>query len=173
MIIFLDFDDTLFNTAVFKKHLEEKGVLNDKEGALSFAEKEDLSLFLFEDTTDFLKNYLRERLILITFGDRTFQRTKVVSSKINLYFEEMIFTGDSMKSVFLKEWFEKNKSKSNEKAFFLDDRIDWLHEAKEASPNLVPVRIRRGNAQHSSEENLYGYSEVRDLKEFAQLLSSF
>ncbi|MEK7179273.1 MAG: hypothetical protein AAB727_03410 [Patescibacteria group bacterium] len=171
MTLFLDFDYTLFDTVKFKGFLKENGILNDIAGFSGAAFQKDISGFLFPDTVDFLKGHDSHRLILITFGEEAFQRAKVSSSGITSYFDDMLFTGDVLKSVVLKEWFSNNDSRTP--AVLLDDRMAWLYDAKRANPALIPVRMRREGAPYADEEGRDGYAEVRDLKEFARMVAAF
>ena len=172
MILLLDFDSTLFDTALYKKETGIEGIPYKEDpslfwNALSF--NKDLSRFLFTDTRDFLTSHHHYRRVLVTFGDKVYQKTKVTQSGILHLFEDTIFTGDEMKGGIIKRAFPE----TGEKIFFLDDDVEQLQSMRTACPYVVSVRMRRKNVVYNSTIEQKDFPEVSDLKEFAQLLKSF
>ncbi len=173
MILFLDFDSTLFYTEQYKKEVNLEGIRYLENQALFWDallhHTEDLSRFLFTDTLDFLKNHSHHRLVLLTFGDKAYQKAKVTKSGILHLFDDAVFTGDEMKGVIIKKMFPNIQ----EKMFFLDDDVAQLMDMKTYCPAVTSVRMRRSDVVYNSEIEQKDFPEVSDLKEFAQLLASF
>ena len=79
MVIYVDFDHTLFNTTAFVRKMEE--VTNKKISdidiksipEISEKNKIDLKEFLYEDSIPFLEKYKDYNLVLLTKGNYEYQ----------------------------------------------------------------------------------------------------
>ncbi len=174
MILFLDFDGTLFHTEAFKKKTgtEHISCVEKAEHCLDLLSRNSNSYvekFLFADTVDFLKNHKHTRLILLTFGNKEYQKAKVMKSGILHFFKNQIFVENELKGDTVKRMFPDTR----ETMFFLDDDIVQLHSMKERCPHVNVVRMRRVEITSGSDIKQNDFSEVSNLKEFAQLLASF
>ncbi|MBI2108849.1 MAG: hypothetical protein HYT93_01525 [Parcubacteria group bacterium] len=172
MRILLDFDWTLFNTEQYKKEmgLENISCVEHSNRCLKILKEHGKAgMFLFPDTVDFLKNHSQHRLILVTFGDKKYQKAKVQQSGILNLFSESIFTGTEMKGDIIKRIFKH----AEEKIIFLDDDFAQLQNMKKQCPHIVGIRMRRKEMKYGSDIKQTEFPEVSNLNEFAQLLASF
>ncbi len=141
MIIILDFDETIFNTADFRgEHI------TDAPYPTSF-EKDELKKFIFPDVWDFFEKAKgKHRIFLATFGDEVFQRAKVEASGTAHFFEEMIFTGGEMKGSVLAQKFPD----TNEPTVFVDDDPFQLASVQDLAPHIQTVQILRNGKSGES-----------------------
>ena len=172
MILLLDFDGTLFRTKKYKKETGTANISCVERSDYCFkilVEHGEADAFLFPDTVDFLKNYAQHHPVLLTFGDKEYQKAKVSQSGIFHLFTDAIFTGTEMKGDVIKRMFPSTE----EKMVFLDDDFAQLQNMKARCPNVVGIRMRRKEMVYGSDIIQTEFPQVSDLNEFAQLLTSF
>ncbi len=139
MVIYVDFDHTLFNTTAFVRKMEE--VTNKKISdidiksipEISEKNKIDLKEFLYEDSIPFLEKYKDYNLVLLTKGNYEYQEFKILKTNISKYFKEKIIT-------------EKEKGDLEidyQKGIFIDDNPREIESIMKNSPYLV-IRMKRG-----------------------------
>ena len=139
MVIYVDFDHTLFNTTAFVRQMEE--VTNKKISdidiksipEISEKNKIDLKEFLYEDSIPFLEKYKDYNLVLLTKGNYEYQEFKILKTNISKYFKEKIIT-------------EKEKGDLEidyQKGIFIDDNPREIESIMKNSPYLV-IRMKRG-----------------------------
>ncbi len=139
MKVYVDFDNTLFDTHSFVLKLEE--VTKKKISALDLANissiakenKIDLKKFLYQDTLNFLEKYKDLDLILLTKGDYEYQLFKVEETGIIKYFKEKIIT-------------EKSKGELNidyKNGIFIDDNPKEIESIISQNPYRI-IRMKRG-----------------------------
>lgn len=212
MKIFLDFDDTIFNTNRFKRDYlraffaygiteeeyndalsadndEIRGVLKryDPEKQIRNLEAnkgislgalrddiarflKDLERYVFDDFYHFSRCFAREDLYLLSFGDRTFQESKVRGAKVNKYFSEVIITETSKGSELWKV-LENAKHDGGEIAF-IDDRPDQLMEVRREVKNIIPIRLVREEGRYRSLKSPRCCIECRSLLEAEKILNT-
>ena len=173
MIIFLDFDDTLFNASLLKTD----SVYETKDGTVSCEDLSDnLAQFLFLDTIPFLERFKEDYLVLLSYsragttgyGNELIQRTKIERCGITSYCKEVIITGGQAKGGIIKEVISRVGGECP--VIFLDDRISWLSEAKEINSEVIPVLMRRGTGGYDNQDNEEDFYEVKNLDEFTDLI---
>ena len=139
MVIYVDFDHTLFNTTAFVRKMEE--VTNKKISdidiksipEISEKNKIDLKEFLYEDSIPFLEKYKDYNLVLLAKGNYEYQEFKILKTNISKYFKEKIIT-------------EKEKGDLEidyQKGIFIDDNPREIESIMKNSPYLV-IRMKRG-----------------------------
>ncbi len=166
MKIILDFDDTIFNTKAFKKHifevLKSEGVYNGEEiyeegkkrGELFALRSYLIKLgkeFLYEELIqyskecvskemlDFLNKYGKDNCFIVTHGDEVFQREKILySGIINMVNEVFVVAGSKMAIV------EKIAKKfQDEKVIFIDNKEEFLKDIDCATnKNLLLIHYK-------------------------------
>ncbi len=171
MILFLDFDYTLLDTARFKQFLTEHDAFEESEKRRTLVQQTDMSIFLYPDAVDFLKRHGEaDELILVTFGPVEYQKLKVEQSGIGKYFKSLEFTGDEPKDLFIKSSMEKLPA--GERAYFLDDRTEPLEALAEIRPTLTSVRMCRETGAYSLVSGAEGCPRVANLAEFEALIAA-
>lgn len=126
----IDFDDTLFDTHALKAVL-----VNKSPNDLQEAELKDL---LFSDAPAFL-HYLstaKQKLILLSFGELSFQNKKINATGIAKFFDEIIITPDS-KELALGKVLEKFESEKD--VWFVNDKIEETKKIVRHFPLVSPV----------------------------------
>ena len=120
--------------------------------------------FVYEDTIEFLK-YLKSqnnKIYLLTWGDKDFQEEKLKSSKLEPYFDKIIYAEE------LK--YTLNIDYSN--GIFIDDSIRDIEGLYNQKAKKV-YRIKRKNGKNSEKElNIKEILEFNSLKELQKYLEN-
>jgi len=126
--------------------------------------------FLYPDTIWFLKRWRKKaKLILLSYGEEKFQRDKIKASKIEKYFQKRAkITQDIDKIKPFKKLFQKK-----EKLIFIEDNPTALSEAKKIFPNVITIRINRGEGKYKREpDNPKIDFSIKNLRELDRILNS-
>lgn len=99
--------------------------------------------FIYQDFFDFISNFKKKDLILLSFGTTDFQKIKIENSGIVKYFDDIIITSRN-KADDLKEI----QKKYNENLVFIDDKAEQIDDAKKCLPQIVAIKIERINGRH-------------------------
>jgi hypothetical protein len=142
MILFIDFDSTLFAADEFIAYTAEHP---------DFAEelsRENLEApfgrFLYGDVLSFLADARAEgyTLIIVTSAiDPDMQAAKIAATGIGPYVDRVIVVTES-KGLAMKKLLEEESEIENEH-YFIDDLPMFLTEVKGWLPNIHPIRIER------------------------------
>jgi FMN phosphatase YigB (HAD superfamily) len=169
-----DFDldtviDLIFNSNKLD-HLSVKSCLSDKKKI-----KEEMNSlfcragdFVYPDFFDFINNFNKKDLILLSFGTIDFQGMKIKNSGIIPYFQEVIITGKD-KSDDLKNILIKNK---NEKIFFIDDKAEQIDNVKEKLSQIIAMKMERSQGGHINTESKLADYVVKDLNEVRNIINN-
>lgn len=124
--------------------------------------------FLYADTLPFLRKFKKKfRLIIVSYGDKKFQSEKIIGAGIKKYFWKIFITQDTGKIKPLKGFLKKN-----EKAIFVDDNPAAFSPIKKTFPQIITVRINRGEGRYREAENNANIDfAVRNLKELEKILN--
>jgi len=127
--------------------------------------------YIFPDTFKFLKGIDRHHfeVNLLSLGDPAFQRKKIFSSGLDIYFDNIYITE-------LQKWdyFRKKKLVADDEVFYLiDDRSDTIFEVKKNFPRSIALEIDRAKEDKNdpvrSGKN-YDNSKIRNFQQvFAYL----
>lgn len=123
--------------------------------------------FLYPDTIDFLKKHCKtEKLFMLSYGEEKFQNQKVDSAKINKYFQKIKITRDIGKSKPFKLFLNKK-----ELVLFVEDNPQALLEVKKAYPQIITVRIKRGEGKYvEAPDNKYIDFQIKNLQELEKII---
>jgi len=128
-IVLFDIDYTLFNTDDFKK-----SNLRD--------------YYLYEETEKVLEEVSKiATLGIFSEGELEFQKTKLIKTNIQKYFNEDHTHIVEKKDLNLELVLSKFK---DEKLYFIDDKLQILFNAKKVMPSIFTIWVKRGiyaNAQ--------------------------
>ncbi len=149
--------------------IEEKPELNLKKLKRVF--KKIISRadqFVYPDVLPVLRNLKKENeLILLSYGEKKFQKEKIENSKIIKYFNKIIITQDINKVSDLKKIL-----KEKEVGLFVEDAPNTLYEAKKVFPNLITVRIKREEGKYIKEpDNKNIDFVIRDLDGLKKIIN--
>jgi len=126
--------------------------------------------FLYSDTVWFLRKWQKKaNLVLLSYGEEKFQGDKIKDSRIEKYFYKKVkITGDIYKVKPFKKLFQKK-----EKLIFIEDNPTALSEAKKIFPNVITIRINRGEGKYKKEPtNPKIDFSIKNLKELDRILNS-
>ncbi len=134
----------------FKLIIEEKPVLNPKKLKEVFKKVINRAdQFVYPDVLPVLRNLKKEnQLILLSYGEKKFQKEKIEDSKITKYFNKIIITQDINKVSDLKKIL-----KEKEIAIFVEDNPYAILEVKKSFPKIITIRINRGEGKYAKEKN--------------------
>jgi N-acetylglucosamine kinase-like BadF-type ATPase/FMN phosphatase YigB (HAD superfamily) len=123
--------------------------------------------FLYNDVSAFLKKWSKEAdLILLSYGEDNFQKLKIENSGIKKYFKKIIVTKDIDKTKPFKKLFSENK-----KIVFVEDNPQALLKTKASFPQIMTVRINRGEGKYCQKPNHRRIDfSIKNLKELNKIL---
>ena len=120
---------------LIEKNVVDKSILIDIGKIFNKAED-----YLYQDALLFLEKVkTNNKLVLLTYGNHTYQERKINSSKIQDYFNEIIITDESKASLEL----------DYHNGIFIDDNTDVLDELLSRKPYKL-IRIKRVNNPRSN-----------------------
>lgn len=124
----IDFDDTLFDTHALKKILAQSRQPEEKE----------LKELLFSDASSFLHflKTVNQKIILLSFGEFSFQSKKINATGIAKFFDEIVITPDN-KELALEKILKQFDDETG--VWFLNDKIEETRKILEHFPKLKPI----------------------------------
>jgi FMN phosphatase YigB (HAD superfamily) len=132
--------------------------------------------FLYPDVRPFLSKVKNKfNLVLLSYGEDEFQREKIAKSNITNFFQKIFTTSDINKvSTFKKIVVSKSGSDLKEETIFIDDNPGALFEIKKQFPNVLTIRINRGEGKYTEEKNNQNIDfNVKNLKELEKILKKY
>lgn len=182
MKIFIDFDDTLFDSNKFKKYFEnifiEEGISRKKlrkaydqakekgvyslENHLSLLSQNfginkeiikeklkllfsDLSCCVYKDSWKILDQFPKKNLFILSFGQHSFQRKKIISSKVIRKVSKVIIT-QNRKIKTIHE-FVKKYDYNKEKLVFIDNRAKFLERIEKIDYKILTIQMVRNKSE--------------------------
>ena len=117
--------------------------------------------FFYSDTIGFLKEHTKkDELFMLSYGEEKFQKQKVDSAKVSKYFKKIKITRDIGKSKPFKIFLSKK-----EPILFVEDNPQALFEVKKAYPQVITVRIKRGEGKYAeAPDNEYIDFQIKNLQ---------
>lgn len=112
--------------------------------------------FLYDDAIDFLKRHQEHDLIVLSYGNKGFQREKIFATGIQDYVQEIVVVEDSKLDA-LEEW-------SGEQLISINDKGPEIDEMQNAYPDMKSIWIRRPLSKHVNKECTLAFSEQKDLQ---------
>ena len=122
--------------------------------------------FVYPDFFDFAKSFNKKDLTLLSFGEASFQRTKIKNSGVNSFFSRVIVTQKN-KIEDLEPLCEKY---SEEKIFFIDDKAEQIDEVKKIFPQIIAMKMERTRGGHIKMKSKLANYVVKDLKEVKNII---
>jgi FMN phosphatase YigB (HAD superfamily) len=127
--------------------------------------------FLYNDVLGFLKKWSKEAdSILLSYGEEKFQKNKIKASKIGKYFKKIIITRDIEKS---KPFRKVPLFREKGGIIFVEDNPRALSKTKTSFPQIITVRINRGEGKYCQKPNNPQIDfSIKNLKELEKILKS-
>lgn len=210
MKIFLDFDETLFDTQRFKKDLwdifgrigfsigeikksyeifvgagNNTGFVNSPEAHLQFMQKQqagkgdtgnrklenflsqDMSQYLYSDSINFFAGFRREDLAILSFGDDSFQRQKILKSGI-----ESLVGGVFITQVEKSGVIDQLCKENIQDVYFLDNTPVVVDEVKQSLPWVKTILVSRPEGRYHDAKTKWYDFEVQNLDEARRIINN-
>ena len=108
---------------------------------------QDLTAYVFPDVLPFIRRRREQgyTLFLLSFGEEAFQRKKVEGAGLSSFFTEILVTSEE-KGRFIEE-----RVSPRDCVWFLDDRLQFLLEAKKRVPWIHPLLVQRPEGRYDEE----------------------
>jgi predicted phosphatase len=100
--------------------------------------------YIFADAKAFLLDAQKKqhKLFLISAGDPIFQKEKIQASDISSFFEKVVITTASQKSIAINEI---KKQISGDEIVFIDDKKEAVEDIKKYHPHIKVMQMARVN----------------------------
>lgn len=125
--------------------------------------------YVFSDVEQFLLNFKKKDIYLVSYAKTKFQEDKIKSSGLARHFKRIIIS-DKMKFSALKSIIKKDKINKKEKLYFIDDRMKQINDAKKNIPALKTFFMRRKEGRYGDKRSSYCDFEIKNLKEAAKII---
>lgn len=150
----------------FEAHIKKlkKYISFDEENLRKKLEKyiSDTRKFLFADVENFIVSLKKSgySIFTLSFGDLSFQRTKIFGTGISPYIKKIIVT-DKSKAEALKN----EIGNDGNGVWFFDDKVYFIEDVKRAFPKIKTVLVQREESGRRDEPNKFCDFVVRDFSE--------
>lgn len=122
--------------------------------------------FVYPDFFIFAKNFNKNNLILLSYGNSKFQNRKIEKSQIIPFFSEIIIAPkDKIETI--KVISQKYKK---EKLFFIDDKAEQVDSVKEKFPQIITMKMERPHGKHINIKSKLANYIVKDLNEAKNII---
>ena len=125
-----------------------------------------LNVFIYPDFFDFVKNFDKKDLILLSLGTTDFQKKKIKSSQIEDFFNEIVVTYGNKAENF-KVLVEKYNS---EKMFFVEDSAVQIDSVKKEFPQIITFKMERPQGKNVETRSELADYVVKDLREVREII---
>ena len=132
LIVLLDIDDTIFNTA-------------------KFIESDFTQFELYKDVQKSLEELSQIAMLgILSQGELSFQKRKLLETNVEHYFHEKHTHIVDVKVEAFKKILHDYRGKG--KIFFIEDRLKTLSEAKKTDKSIIAIWMQRGRYAKSQKQ---------------------
>ncbi len=143
--------------------LRRRRQINQKKLNLEIdALMKNLEKYVFLDVRDFLDNFPKKDLFLLTYGHVKFQKNKIKGAGIGKYFRKTIISRDN-KADDILETAKKIKLPAEEEIILIDDRPEQIERAKRRKKKITAFRMCRKEGRYSDLICFHKDYEVKTL----------
>jgi phosphoglycolate phosphatase-like HAD superfamily hydrolase len=122
--------------------------------------------FVYPDFFDFVGDFDKKDLILLSFGTSDFHKTKIKNSKVGKFFDEIIITtGDKVEE--LKIICGNHRK---DKIFFIDDKAEQIDRVKVELPQIIVMKMTRPQGGRGDTESQLADCVVENLNEAKEMI---
>jgi len=131
----------------------------------------DISRYIFPDVPGFVDRAGKSNVCVVSFGNAEFQNKKIRNSQLEKYIKD-VFVTEGAKCEVIAEVLRDEKIGKDKKIFFIDDRVEQIHEVKEKFPYIVTIFIKRpeGRYQEMEKEGCCNF-QIRNLAEAEKIIN--
>lgn len=123
--------------------------------------------FIYPDFFDFVRGFEKSNLIILSFGEINFQRTKIENSKIASFFDEVIITSKDK----VEDLTVICKKYGNDKIFFIDDKAEQVNMVKINLPQVIAIKMERSQGEHVNIKSELADYTVKNLNEAKKIIN--
>ncbi len=119
---------------------------------------ENDNIYVFDDVNDILK-YLKSihyKLFILTKGDESFQKAKIINTDIVCYFDDIIITNN-----------HKGNLNLDYNAIFVDDSLEEIESILKNKPKQV-IYINRYSKDKLEDNHVLSINSLEELKEIIE-----
>lgn len=131
----------------------------------------DTSRYVFSDVENFLKNFKRNELYIISYSLTNFQQAKIFNSGIAQLFERVEIVSES-KAKAIEKNISQNIIDSRDKIYFVDDRIEHIEIVKSKYPKCITILMKRTEGRYNDAKNKYCDYEAENLNEVQKIIKN-
>ena len=163
-----DWEDVCGFGYTFEKNIDElKKMGHDLDVEKLLQELKELikKEYLFFDAIDFLEHFKKEKMVLMTAGDKDFQRLKVETVEIEKYFVQTFYL-ENGKAKYLKD-----NIKSSERIFFVNDNLVENKAVHELNPEIViitKINLNKYAVGDAKEAGFPYFETLTEIKEYIE-----
>jgi hypothetical protein len=129
----------------------------------------DLRPYVFPDVYDFISNFSKKDLFLLTYGHEKFQLAKIRGAQVRPYFRKTMISKDNKINIIRQTMKEYNFS-PQELVVFIDDRPEQLERTEKVKKSIVTFRMCRPEGRYSNLICVDKDWEVKNFKEIAKII---
>lgn len=157
-----DFDlDTIFNLFVAQKEFDARRIRRSVDNIFS-----NIDVFVYGDFFDFVKEFPKEELAMLSYGTTSCQRDKIENAKIVPYFSELVVTPRSKEESFP----DILRAHPEEEIFFVEDKADQIDRVKLVAPFITAMKMERPEGRHTHGRSQAADYVVHDFHEVADII---
>ncbi len=156
------------------KHLK---IIKEKENIKTGKLRRDIgklikriNKYIFSDAENFLRQFKKNDLYLVSYGNTRFQKSKIKSSGLQKYFKETVII-DKLKSFAVRNIIKKNNFRKEE-MFFIDDRVEQIGDIKKKIAGIATIFVKRKEGRYNDKRNRYCDYTAKNLKEVQEIINS-
>lgn len=129
----------------------------------------EMKKFVYADSESFLKKIRKKYdIFIVSCGNEKTQKHKIYRSGLSKYFKKILIAKTEEKSIPIRKII-----KTAESAIFIDDNPFILISAKKSLPNLIVVRINRGQGRYAKDKKKYPVDfTIKNFKELGEILEN-
>lgn len=153
------------------KVLKKKYVVNNERLKKDLdAFLKDLRGYIFPDVRDFLDNFEKKNLFLITYGHAQFQKKKIVNSGMSRCFNKILICRGNKVDIINDVCKKRGITPGEEDILLIDDHPEQIAEAERVRRLIKTFHMCRPQGRFSDLICLEKDYEVRNLKEVLKII---
>lgn len=127
--------------------------------------------YIFKDGVTFLKELRNEDLYIVSYGNKKFQKEKIINSGISGYFKK-ISIADNTKAIAIRKILKNKKIKTGDALIFIDDRAKFLRDIKKSYPGMVTFLMKRPEGRYDDKMTKYCDFETKNFSEILSIIKT-
>lgn len=130
----------------------------------------DTKNYVFSDVVNFLQNFSKNDLYIISFSKTNFQKSKIYNSGIVEFFSQIEIVNE-LKGKAIKRVIKKRAGNENEKIYFIDDRIEHIINVKNINPQVITILFLRKEGRYRDRKSKHCDYRVTNIKDILKIMN--